>query len=103
MAEKFLPNADRGPDESTQSRDLIDLAFLAARYADRALQPGLLLAESAYGSAIRHYFERGLDRFAADSRYASRCARSLGINDLATLRKGISSLRKLAGRMNTLG
>lgn len=102
VAEKFLANADRGLDESTQSRDLIDLAFVAAHYGDRPLQPGLLLAESAYGSAIRHYFDQGLARFAADARIASRCARALGIDDLATLRKGISILRKLAGKMKAL-
>jgi len=102
VAEKFLANADRGSDESTQSRDLIDLAFLAAHYGDRPLQPGLLLAESAYGSAIRHYFDKGLARFGADPRIASRSARSLGIDDLATLRKGLSNLRKLAGKLKVL-
>lgn len=96
VAEKFLANADRGMDDSTRSRDLVDLAFLAAHYGVESLQPGLRLAESAYGAAIQHYFDEALARFAADARYASLCARALGIDNLVMLRKGISRLRKLA-------
>ena len=95
-AEKFLANADRGLDDSTKSRDIIDLAFLAARYGAKPLAPGLRLAETAYGSAIRRYLDLVLGKFAADSRYASACARALGISDLATLRKGITALKSLA-------
>jgi len=95
-AEKFLANADRGLDESAKSRDVIDLAFLAAQHGVKTLEPGMRLAETAYGSAIRRYLELVLAKFAADSRYASACARSLGISDLATLRKGITALKSLA-------
>jgi hypothetical protein len=80
--------ADRDLDESIQSRDLIDLAFLAAHYGARPLQPGLLLAKSAHGSAVRHYFDQGLVRFGADSRTASRNARSLGIDDPCHVTQG---------------
>lgn len=97
-AEKFLANADRGLDDSTRSRDVIDLAFLAAKLGAKALEPGLRLAETAYGSAIRHYLDLALARFSADARHASNCARSLGIDDLARLRKGLANLRTLAGR-----
>jgi hypothetical protein len=97
-AEKFLANADRGMDESTKSRDIIDLAFLAARVGARMIEPGLRLSETAYGSAIRYYFDLALARFIATPRYASTCARALGIEDLATLRKGITVLKSLTGK-----
>jgi len=97
-AEKFLANADRGLDESTKSRDAIDLAFLAARHGIEALEPGIRLAETVYGSAVRRYLDLVLAKFAADSRYASVCARSLGIEDLATLRRGLAKLKSLAGK-----
>jgi hypothetical protein len=97
-SEKFLANADRGLDESAKSRDIIDLAFLAARYGVKALEPGLRLAETAYGSAVRRYLDLVLAKFAADSRYASACARSLGIEHLGTLRKGLAKLNSLAGK-----
>jgi len=98
-AEKFLANTDRGLDESTKSRDAIDLAFLAARHGVKALEPGVRLAETAYGSAVRRYLDLVLAKFAADSRYASSCARSLGIEDLGTLRKGLTKLKSLAGKL----
>jgi hypothetical protein len=56
------------------------------------------LAETAYGTAVRRYLHLVLARFAADSRYASACARSLGIEDLATLRRGLAKLNSLAGK-----
>jgi hypothetical protein len=97
-AEKFLANADRGLDESAKARDVIDLAFLAAHYGVKTLEPGMRLAETAYGSAVRHYLDLVLGKFGADSRYASACARSLGIEDLGTLRKGLAKLNSLAGK-----
>jgi len=98
-AEKFLANTDRGLDESTKSRDAIDLAFLAARHGVKALEPGMRLAETAYGATVRHQLDLVLSKFTADSRYASSCARSLGIEDLATLRKGLTKLKSLAGKL----
>lgn len=97
-AEKFLANADRGLDESAKSRDVIDLAFLAAHRGVKTLEPGLRLAETAYGAAIRRYLDVVLAKFAADSRFASACARSLGIEDLSTLRKGLTKLKSLSGK-----
>ena len=40
VAEQVLANADRGLDESTCSRDLFDLAFLAAHRGREAMVPG---------------------------------------------------------------
>lgn len=95
-AEKFLANADRGLDTSTSSRDSIDLAFLAVAHGAAALEPGLLMAETAYGKEIRRRLAAVLKLFGSRRGYATECARSLGIEDLATMRRGLSLLRRLA-------
>ena len=95
VAEKFLANADRGLDESTHSRDLIDLCFIAAAHGGDALLPGLGIAEAAYGAATKRYLELALKRFADDKRLLSACARALDIQDVKTLNKGIAILKKL--------
>lgn len=94
-AEKFLANADRGLDTSTSSRDLIDLAFLAAAHGVEALEPGLRLAESAYGKEVKRRLAAVLGVFESRRGYASDCARSLGVEDMATLRRGLKMLRRL--------
>jgi Nucleotidyl transferase AbiEii toxin, Type IV TA system len=96
-AEKFLANADRGLDDTTRSRDVIDLAFLAASRGKQALEPGLQLAETAYGFAVRRALKLALAAFSKNPRHASNCAHSLGIEDLVSLRKGLAALKTLAG------
>lgn len=63
VAGKFLANTDRGLDESTHARDLIDLAFLAANLGRKALLPGLQRAEQAYGIAVRRHLKLALQAF----------------------------------------
>lgn len=99
VAEKFLANADRGLDESTGSRDMIDLAFLAAAHGPQALAPGYRLAGTAYGRAVARYLGLVLAKLAAQRRYAAQCARVLGIEDKATLRKGLGLLRRFASQV----
>ncbi|MBI5543707.1 MAG: nucleotidyl transferase AbiEii/AbiGii toxin family protein [Deltaproteobacteria bacterium] len=96
VAEKLLANADRGLDESTRSRDLIDLAFLGARHGQLALVPGLRIAEGAYGSVVVRHLELVLSKLQTDKKYAASCIESLGIEDAKTLRKGLARLRTLA-------
>jgi hypothetical protein len=98
VAEKLLANADRGMDDSTQVRDIVDLAFLASRHGVRALTAGLELAEGAYGNVILRELRRVLDRLAKDRRYAAASASGLGIEDTAPLRKGLAALRSFARR-----
>jgi hypothetical protein len=100
VAEKFLANADRGQDTSTGSRDAIDLAFLAAAHGVEGLVPGLKLAESAYGKEVRRRFRGVLGMFGAKRGYVAECARALGIEDMATLRRGLGLLRRLAAAKN---
>lgn len=96
VAEKFLANADRGLDASSASRDMIDLAFLVLARGASALEPGFRLAETAYGSAVARYCGLVLDKFGAERGYAAQCARALGVEDTATLRKGLGALRGFA-------
>lgn len=95
IAEKLLANADRGLDDSTLSRDLIDLSFIAV-HADRPpLEEGLRIAEQAYGTAIRKSLRSTLDSFKGNRSRANAHIRSLGVEDTQTLRKGIQLLGKL--------
>lgn len=95
IAEKFLANADRGLDESTLSRDLVDLAFIAAHAGRRPLEEGMEIAEQAYGSAIQKNLRSTLDRFKGNRGRTNSDLYSLGVEDTQTLRKGIQLLGKL--------
>lgn len=95
LAEKFLANADRGLDDSTLSRDLVDLAFCAAHVGKGPLQAGLTIAEEAYGKAIRRHLDQALDAFRSNRARARACIDSLGIEDTPTLRKGLRTVRSL--------
>jgi hypothetical protein len=98
VAEKLLANADRGADDSTQARDIVDLAFLAAHHGVRALGAGLELAESAYGRVVLRELRRALDRLSKDRRFMAATKSGLGIEDSAPLRKGLAALRSFANR-----
>jgi hypothetical protein len=50
-AEKLLANADRWPDDSVYSRDLIDLAMMRAER--KLLEAACQKAETAYGESVR--------------------------------------------------
>jgi hypothetical protein len=95
IAEKFLANADRGLDESTLSRDLVDLAFIAAHAGRPPLEEGMDIAERAYGTAIRRSLRSSLDSFKGNRGRANAHLRSLGVEDPQTLRKGLQLLGKL--------
>jgi hypothetical protein len=96
IAEKLLANADRGSDDSTLSRDVIDLAFVTTHSGSSKLRAGLDIAEQVYGAAVRRYLQKALDAFRDDRRRASACIKSLGIADTTTLRKGLRLLRAMA-------
>jgi hypothetical protein len=92
VAEKLLANADRGMDESTLARDLIDLAFAAVGFGKPTFAAGLALAEQAYGAAVRRYLASSLEAFRPRAR-AAHCIESLAIDDRVTLRNGLRALR----------
>jgi hypothetical protein len=80
VAEKLLANADRGLDDSTLSRDLIDLAFAAVHYGKGVVREGLDLAGQVYGSAAPDYLKQSLRKFQRNRARAAACIRSLGVN-----------------------
>ncbi len=94
IAEKVLANADRGRDESTRSRDLIDLAFMAASWSNDDLIAGIAVADTIYGDAVHRELGATLDRF-EDSAYRKKCIRELAVSDTRRLRRGLRTLRDL--------
>lgn len=95
IAEKLLANADRGLDESTLSRDLVDLAFLSAHAGRAPIEAGIEIAEQAYGTAIRRCLRLSLNSFKTNRSRTKANLRSLGVEDTQTMRKGIQVLGKL--------
>jgi hypothetical protein len=77
------------------SRDLVDLAFIAAHAGRPPLEEGMEIAEQAYGTAIRKSLRSTLDSFKGNRGRANAHLRSLGVGDTQTLRKGIQLLGKL--------
>ena len=95
VAEKLLANADRGLDESTLSRDLVDLAFAGVHYGRPTLEAGIGIAERAYGTAVLRYLQSSLTMFQERRSRANACLKTLDVDDTATLRKGLRALRAL--------
>ena len=94
IAEKLLAHADRGQDDSTNARDLVDLAFMAAHWPPGCWHTALTAAESAYGAVVARELDTGLTRFAGPER-RRRCTKALGITDTRTLARGLHVLRTL--------
>jgi hypothetical protein len=93
IAEKLLANADRGLDESALARDLVDLAFAAAHFGRPTFEEGLAIAEEAYGTAAGRYLNASLSAF-GHRVHAAQCIKSLAVDDVPTLRKGLRLLRR---------
>lgn len=96
-AEKLLANADRGMDDSTFARDVIDLAFLAARAGRDVIAEGLVLANAAYGKAVAAELKKSLARLSARGRLAT-CTKALAVDDAATLKRGLKALATIRAR-----
>jgi hypothetical protein len=94
FAEKLLANTDRGRDASTRSRDLIDLAFMAASWSHNDFLAGMTAADSIYGMAVNRELEVALERI-EDSAYRRNCVSDLAVSDTRKLGRGIRALRKL--------
>ena len=94
IAQKLLAHADRGRDDSTHARDLVDLAFMAARWAPEHAASAMTIAEGAYGAVVARELDDGLSRF-EDSAHRRRSVEALAITDTRTLARGLTALRKL--------
>lgn len=76
-ASKLLANADRWADDSTFSRDAIDLAMMDL--PPRRLRPAGDKAKSAYGDAVIADMQRALDALKGRPEHLARCLRALSI------------------------
>ena len=94
IAEKLLAHADRGRDESTHARDLVDLAFMAGSWPGEHVCAGMVLAESAYGAAVGRELAAGLSRF-DDEAHRRSCLEALSISDTPVLERGLLALQRL--------
>lgn len=95
IAEKFLANADRGLDKATRSRDLVDLAFMAASWTRGEFDAGLDLAVAAYGESVQRTLELSLELFAERS-YRDLCTSELDVSEPRQLTSGLRKLRRYA-------
>ena len=94
---KLLANSDRWNDDSTFSRDVLDLANLPVSKA--LLEGAIAKAEEAYGDAIRIDLAKALDRLKERDGWLNRCRASLAIEEpRALLWQKLSNLQSLAGR-----
>jgi len=94
FAEKLLANTDRGRDDSTRSRDLIDLAFMSAAWSREDLRLGFEKAIEAYGDAVHRELAATLTRF-EDKGHRQRCVADLSVSDPRKLTRGLKTLRAL--------
>ena len=92
FAEKYLANADRWTDASVSGRDVIDLAFMAARWGEVPLIAGLHVATEAYGKVVTSAARRAATQMLEDAAWRKRCVAMLDIKDTRTLLRGLRSL-----------
>lgn len=95
-AEKFLANADRWNDESALGRDVIDLAFMAARWGGEPMRAGLTTATEAYGKVAAGDAKRAAVKMLERADWCHRCVTALSLTDTRTLLGGLRTIA--AGR-----
>jgi len=95
FAEKFLANADRGLDESTLSRDVVDLAHMIEGWSRQDADAGLALAKAAYGDAISRSLDSVIAKLRDDRAYRNRCIEGLGIVEPDVLTAGLRGLARI--------
>lgn len=102
-ASKFLANSDRWADDSTYSRDVIDLAMLDL--PPRHLVPALRKAQAAYGRAALRDAQRALEALHERSGRLLRCLGALSVTlPPALVQQRLRSLaRRLGAVANVLG
>lgn len=88
-AEKYLANADRWNDESVLGRDMIDLAFMAARWGRAPLAAGCDTAIDAYGKVIVTAARRAATKMLERATWRRHCVAALAVDDTRTLLSGL--------------
>lgn len=93
-ASKLLANSDRGLDDSTFARDVIDLAMMAPRLP--LLRQALGKAEQAYGDAIRRDLAHAIGRLRERQGWLEHCMHAMQIRTpQALLWQRLRSLRRV--------
>lgn len=92
FAEKFLANADRGLDTSTNSRDIVDLAFMAQGWSTEAALAGWDAAVNAYGTTIDRHLVAVTNKMKADIAYRKNCFETLQVTNTKACMAGIELL-----------
>lgn len=92
FAEKFLANADRGLDAATNSRDIIDLAFMIQGWPHDAAAAGWQCAAAAYGKTIDHALDAVTTKMKRDLAYRKKCFETLQITETKQCMTGIDVL-----------
>jgi hypothetical protein len=96
-AEKLLANADRWPDSSIESRDLIDLAILRL-HGDQS-QQAIDKAEEAY--PVLAPLQKSLEKFQGSKEYRQKCFSALEITNRCLIMNGIDLLASDFGLART--
>ena len=99
FAEKLLANADRYRDSSTNSRDIIDLAFMTASWSIDELTEGWFRAEEAYGDAAKSGLLFALDEL-EQSKVRKTRIRNLTLTNPRKLDRGLKLLRQFCESNN---
>ncbi|MGY0633808.1 nucleotidyl transferase AbiEii/AbiGii toxin family protein [Luteimonas sp. A478] len=76
-ASKLLANSDRGLDDSTFNRDLIDLAMMSPGRS--LLEQALDKAGAAYGNDVRRDLDRSVERLRGREGWLERCMQAMDI------------------------
>lgn len=92
FAEKFLANADRGLDAATNSRDIIDLAFMIQGWQHDAAAAGWQCAAAAYGKSIDHALDAVTTKIKRELAYRKKCFETLQITETKQCMTGIDVL-----------
>lgn len=101
IAEKLLANADRFRDTSTNSRDIVDLAFMTASWSIDDLTEGWFRAEEAYGDAAKTGLLFALDKM-EQSKVRKSCIRNLTLANPRKLDRGLTLLRQFCESNNMM-
>jgi hypothetical protein len=94
FAETYLANADRGNDEATRHRDVVDLAFMMEAWGAEEAARGLGVAREAYGRVVDEAATAVAQRLLADPKLLEHVIAALRIADVATLTSGLKKLSR---------
>jgi len=95
--EKLLANADRWPDTSIKSRDLIDLAVL--RLQNKIPDVAVAKAEAAY--PVKSPLQEAVSKFQGSAKHRRKCFAALEIKKTSLIIDGIDLLADGLGMKKT--